>query len=142
MNIFQNEPFGFKESTFDITATKLAILFSEENDIPKQYRKGLNKPAKSGEETILMKKFKSNEDHWKQLVKTMLTKLDPEIVWRFINLTPKIEEDEKNVAYNKDFIKFTDYLVLRRDNENCSDDELGRLSQLHTTFQNTIENGR
>jgi hypothetical protein len=142
MDLFQSTALTDKQSKFDIAATKLAILFSEEIDVPKQFRKGLEKPSKSGEDTILMKKFKSNVTHWKELIKTMLAKLEPEIAWRFINLTPIIEGIEENVAYNKDFISFTDYFVLRRDKENCNADELGRLAQLHTSFQRIIENGR
>lgn len=142
MDLFQSAALADNQSKLDIAATKLAILFSEETDIPKQYRKGLEKPAKSGEDTILMRKFKSNVVHWRDLIKTMLDKIEPEFAWRFINLTPKIGDSENNAAYNEDFIAFTDYFALRRDKENCNPDELGRLAQLHTAFQKTIENGR
>jgi hypothetical protein len=142
MDLFQSAALADNQSKLNIAATKLAIIFSEESDIPKQYRKGLEKPAKSGEETILMKKFKSNVARWRDLIKTMLDRIDPEIAWRFINLTPKIVDSETNAAYNEDFLAFTDYFVIRRDKENCNPEELGRLAQLHTAFQKTLENGR
>ena len=142
MDLFQSAALADNQSKLDIAATKLAILFSEEIDIPKQYRKGLKKPSKSKEDTLLMKKFKSNVAHWRDLIKIMLDKVEPEIAWRFINLTPKLGDSENNAAYNEDFLAFTDYFVIRRDKENCNPDELGRLAQLHTAFQKTIENGK
>ncbi|HMM12324.1 MAG TPA: hypothetical protein PKE03_09560 [Bacteroidales bacterium] len=142
MDLFQNTALVDKLSKIDIAATKLAILFSEEIDIPKQYRKGLKKPSKSKEDTLLIKNFKSNVANWKDLIKIMIDKVEPETAWRFINLTPKFGDSEENAVYNEDFLAFTDYLIARRDKENCNFDEIGRLSQLHTAFQKTIENGR
>jgi hypothetical protein len=103
MDLFQSAALADNQSKLDIAATKLAILFSEEIDIPKQYRKGLKKPSKSREDTLLMKKFKSNVAHWRDLIKIMLNKVEPEIAWRFINLTPKLGDNENNAAYNEDF---------------------------------------
>ena len=56
----------------------------------------------------------------------------------FFNIE-QIDGNTKSVVYNNDFIEFTDYFVLRRDIENCDDDELGCLAQLHAGFQKTIE---
>lgn len=142
MDLFQSTALSDNQSNIDIAAIKLAILFSEEIDIPKQYRRGLKKPSKTKEDTLLMKKFKSNVAHWRELIKKMLDKLDPEIAWRFINLTPKLGDSDNKAVYNEDFLAFTNYFVIRRDKENCNPDELGRLAQLHTAFQKTIENGR
>ena len=68
MDLFQSAALADNQSKLDIAATKLAILFSDEIDIPKQYRKGLKKPSKSKEDTLLMKKFKSNVAHWRDLI--------------------------------------------------------------------------
>lgn len=142
MDLFQNIANDEYQSRLDITATKLAILFCEEKDIPKQFQKGLIKQSKSGEDTVVMKKFKLNVAHWKTLITTMLEKIEPEFAWRFINLTPIIMEEGKSFSQNEDFIKFTDYFIKRRNIENCNAEELGRLAQLHTAFQNIIENGK
>ena len=69
----------------------------------------------------------------------MLSKIDNTIAWRFINLKPEINADVKSVFYCKDFCDINDYLVLRRDKENCDDAELGRLAMLSVAIQREIE---
>ena len=55
------------------------------------------------------------------------------------NLAPQIDGDITKVTDNADFCDFIDYLILRRDKENCDADELGGLAQLSTAFQREVE---
>ena len=69
----------------------------------------------------------------------MLTKIDNVQAWRFINLSPEIGPTVRRVTDCRDFLDFTDYLILRRDKENCGADELGNLALLSVAFQREIE---
>lgn len=69
----------------------------------------------------------------------MLKKIENQQAWRFITLKPNIEDDISIVVNSKDFSDFTDYLILRRDKENCDYEELGLLAMLHTEFQREID---
>ncbi len=73
------------------------------------------------------------------LINTMFEKLDKSLAWRFLNIAPLPDNESKSLAYNKDFCDFIDYLVLRRDKENCDADELGRLAMLFSSFQRVLE---
>ena len=126
----------------DNSAYRLAIAFSDENDIPVRFRKNadkIDKQKKINDDSILEKRFQEDVSHWKVLVTSMLNKIDNQLAWRFINISPKVDIGIKSVAYNKDFCDFIDYLVLRRDKENCDAEELGRLAMLSVAFQRKIE---
>lgn len=72
-------------------------------------------------------------------METMLAKLDHGQAWRFIDLSPKCEEGMVKLTDCRDFCDFTDYLILRRDKEQCDADELGGLAQLSVVFQRQLE---
>jgi hypothetical protein len=122
-------------------AEKLAIRFTEIECIPAKYKKTTKKVKlrKNSDESKIQIKFSANITAWHKVIKTLFDKVDKVQAWRFINTEPIIEPDIKNVTLCKDFIDFYDYLILRRDKENCDDDELGNLAMLHTAFQRKIE---
>jgi hypothetical protein len=124
-----------------IAANQLALKFSEDSDIPTRFKKEKKKreDQKSNLNTLVEKRFQENIEDWKQVVVTMLKKIENQQVWRFITLKPNIEDDISNAVYSKDFSDFTEYLILRRDKENCDFKELGLLAMLHTEFQREID---
>lgn len=127
------------ENRIDLAATKLAIAFAEDINIPARFKKKSEKKTKQKPDSNIEIRFKKDIAHWKSLIKTMLNKIDDSLAWRFINIMPSIDQPSKSVAYQKDFSDFIDYLVLRRDKENCSPDELGRLAALSSEFQKELE---
>lgn len=124
-----------------LSSTKLALMFSDELDIPTRFKQKDDKEKKNtvNLNTLVEKRFQENVKMWKNFINILLSKIDNKQAWRFINITPIIETDCQTVTKNKDFCDFTDYFVLRRDIENCSDDEIGCLAMLHTAFQRNIE---
>lgn len=123
----------------DIAAYRLAISFSDDSDIPTRFKKKSEKLMKINPESDIEKRFQENVAHWKRLIITMLNKLDKSLAWRFINTLPKADTEFISVVDNKDFCDFMDYLILRRDKENCYADELGRLAMLSGAFQRELE---
>jgi hypothetical protein len=115
-------------------SNELALLFSEERDIPERF-----KNKKMQEDSKVEQRFQNDVRTWQTVIKTMLLKIDNEKAWRFIRLKPKIEPQIKSVAYAQDFIDFTDYFILRRDIDQCDHEELGFLSKLYMEFQKEIE---
>ena len=121
-------------------ANQLALKYSEVSDIPSRFKTEENKKKsiKKIFNSSIENRFQENVSGWKTVIESMLSILDTEKAWRFILLKPTIEEGIKNAVYSKDFIDFTDYVIIRRDNEDCSDKELGFLALLHTEFQKEI----
>ena len=76
---------------------------------------------------------------WKQLIETMLTKINEGQAWRFINLSPQVDNTMKKVTDSRDFCDIADYLALRRDQESSGPEELGGLAMLSTAFQHAVE---
>ena len=89
---------------------------------------------------MFKKRFKDNFDSWKRFINVIFSKIPQEQAWRFITLTAQIKEGINSVTLCKDFTDFTEFFVLRRDIENCSDNEIGQLAMLHTAIQRKIEN--
>jgi len=87
----------------------------------------------------LEKRFKANVKSWTQLIETMLSKINNQQAWRFIDLSPEIAPTVRKLTECKDFCDFVDYLTLRRDKENCCADELGGITWLLMPFQRKIE---
>lgn len=54
-------------------------------------------------------------------------------------MSPQFDRAVNSVADNKDFRDFVDYLILRRDKEQCGAEELGSLAILSVAFQREIE---
>ena len=130
------------EDKIIISANRLNLLFSEEADIPTRLKKSTNnslKNQKINTESSIEKRFQENVNHWLRIIRIMLDKIDNSTAWRFINIQPMVLPNTNRVVDCKDFCDFLDYLVLRRDKENCDDDELGRLAQWSTYFQYKIE---
>lgn len=129
------------EDRVSFAAHRLTVDFTEDELLPTRYRKSANanqKKRKQKEDSEIDKRFKSSVQVWVSLIEMMLTKLDSEQVWRFINLTPEVEDDLTKVTDNVDFCDLIDYLSLRRDKENCDADELGCLAQLSVAFQECV----
>ena len=126
----------------DMAAHRLAIAFSEESDIPVRFRR---KPPSSGKskainsDSDIETRFRENVSQWKELIDTMMAKLDNDMAWRFINLSPRVAGKLKSVTDCQDFCDFMDYLSLRRGQEHCGVSELGGLALLTVAFQREIE---
>lgn len=130
------------DTQIETAAHRLAIAFADDTDIPARFRKGANsktKNKKTKSDSLIENRFKVDVNHWKNLILTMLKKLDDDIAWRFINISPHVDTKVDSAAYNDDFCHFIDYLVLRRDKEKCDSEELGRLAMLSGAFQKEIE---
>lgn len=126
----------------EIAAHRLAVQFTEDELLPTRYRKTADsdqRKRKPKQDSEVEKRFRANVQAWRNLIETMLDKLQPAQAWRFINLAPEVDGDLAKVTDNGDFCDFIDYLILRRDKENCDADELGGLAQLSTAFQREVE---
>jgi len=127
------------ENQINIAAHRLAISFADDTDIPARYKNKSDKQKKINPDSSVEIRFQEDVAHWKRLINTMFDRLDKSLAWRFLNIAPIPDNKSKSVAYNKDFCDFIDYLVLRRDKENCDTDELGRLAMLSSSFQRELE---
>jgi len=131
-----------REDRMSLASHRLAVEFTEDELLPTRYRKSADaaqKKRKAKEDSEVEKRFKANVQSWRTLTETMLAKLEPEQAWRFINLVPEVDGALAKVTDNADFCDFIDYLILRRDKENCDADELGGLAQLSVAFQRQVE---
>ena len=131
-----------KEYRIASAAHRLAIEFSDDADLPAKYSKsspvsGKARKVKSDSETA--RRFQANVKAWGRLIETMLAKIDESQAWRFIELSPQVDNATKQITDNRDFRDFADYLALRRDRESCEPEELGGLAMLLTAFQRAVE---
>jgi hypothetical protein len=125
-----------------ITANQLAFKFSDESEIPSRLKKKdteKKERQKSNLNSLTEQRFQINVNSWLRVIETILSKIESKKAWRFISTTPEVEPNIKNSAYCKDFKEFNDYLVLRRDIENCDDEEVGLISMLQAEFQKQID---
>lgn len=124
-----------------IAAQRLAIRFTEDADLPVRYRNASSAASSSKvkKDSEVELRFKADVKKWTQLIETMLATIDNRQAWRFINLSPEIDPTVRQLIDCKDFCDFVDYLILRRDKEKCSVDELGGLAMLSVAFQHKIE---
>jgi hypothetical protein len=125
-----------------ITANQLALKFSDESEIPSRLKKKdaeKKERQKSNLNSLTEQRFQKNVNSWLRIIETILSKVESKKAWRFISTTPEVESNIRSAAYCNDFIEFNDYFVLRRDIENCDDEEVGLISMLHTEFQKEIE---
>ena len=130
------------EDRVALASHRLAVEFAEDDQLPTRYRKlsdSAQKTRKPKEDSDIEQRFKANVQAWRVLIETMLTKLDADQAWRFINLRPQVAGSVAKVTDSKDFCDFVDYLIQRRDKEQCDGDELGGLAQLSVAFQRQIE---
>jgi hypothetical protein len=146
-DLFQHAPSAAKhpsaeEDRVNLACHRLAVEFTEDDQLPARYRKrsdSTQKVRKAKEDSEVEKRFRANVQAWRTLIDTMLAKWDNDQAWRFINLCPQFDGPIKSVADNADFCAFIDYLILRRDKEDCDSDELGGLAQLSVAFQREVE---
>jgi hypothetical protein len=129
------------DSRVELAAHRLAVDFTEDADLPPRFRKlsSSTKSRKTKEDSEMGKRFRANVRSWRQLIEIMCGKICNRQAWRFIDVSPEIGPTVRKVTDCKDFCDFIDYLILRRDKEQCGADELGRLAQLSTAFQLEIE---
>jgi len=124
-----------------VAAHRLAVDFTEKANLPVRFRTSSSsaKSRKLKEDSEVEMRFKANVKSWTQLIETMLAKISNRQAWRFIDLSPEIGPMVQKLTDCKDFCDFVDYLILRRDKEKCSADELGGLALLSMAFQRGIE---
>lgn len=127
------------EKKIEIAAIRLTISYADDSNIPVRFKSSSDKQKKINLESNVEVRFKENVDQWKKIIETMLQKLDNDLVWRFVNISPITDDTSKSVAYQKDFRDFVDYLSLRRDSEKCNTEELGGLAQLLGSFQRELD---
>lgn len=129
--------------SIDLEAHRLAIYFTDSAELPTRLRKrsesGKQKKKTKKRDSEVEKRFKKNVQEWRSLIETMLERLPLEQAWRFIRLAPRIDKDAARLTDNPDFHDLMEYLILRRDKEECGAAELGCLAQLSTAFQREIE---
>jgi hypothetical protein len=130
------------EDKVALAAHRLEVNFTEDTDLPARYRKSSvpsSKIRKVNEDSVLEKQFKANVEAWRRLIETMLAKIGESQAWRFVNLCPQLDGTIHKASESKDFCDFVDYLILRRDKEQCGPDELGSLVLLLAKFQREVE---
>ena len=128
--------------TVTVASHRLAVRFAEETQLPARYRRlsdPSRKVSKVKEDSEVEKRFKANVESWRQLIETMLAKIDEGQAWRFINVCPTVANTITRVTDNSDFCEFKDYMIPRRDKEQSGPDELGGLSFLSVALQREIE---
>lgn len=125
------------DDPISLASHRLAVQLTENELLPTRYRRNATsaqKTRKRRRESEIENRFKASVQSWRALIVTMLSKLDSELAWRFINITPKVSAGIARVTDNQDFCDFIDYLILRRDKECCDPDELGGLAHLSLVF--------
>lgn len=123
-------------------AVSLAVTYSDKLDVPARCRRDgkKRKPRKSAKKDLLIEeRFQREVAGWRATIQVMLGKLEAEQAWRFLHCSPLVAAGTERVTQCQDFIRFFDYFELRRDGEECNDDELGRLATLSTSFQRAVE---
>jgi len=127
------------KSRNQILAVKLAIAFSEEGEIPAKYKKRKRRTPKQEDKTNIETAFEVKVDNWMATVTNIFEKFSVDDGFRFVTITPRINDEDKEVSLCEDFQALNSYLEQRRDIENCSDEELGCLAMLLTAFQKEAE---
>jgi hypothetical protein len=152
-NLFENERLPQSEvqgdtvsSTADekvtVASHRLAVRFIEDSQLPTRHRRlsgQYRKISKVKKDSEVEKRLKANVASWRQLIETMLGKIDEDQAWRFVNLCPEVTDKIGKVTDSKDFREFMNYIILRRDIEQCGPDELGGLALLSAAFQWEVE---
>lgn len=123
-------------------AHKLALRFTENADLPTRYKKqsgSSSKSRKGKEDSEIEKRFKATVEIWSRVIETMLAKIENDQAWRFITLHPRLSNKISKITDSEEFCDFVDYMILRRDKEECLPDELGSLAALSVAFQREVE---
>ncbi|WP_421871984.1 hypothetical protein [Marinoscillum sp.] len=119
-------------------ATQLALKFTDESEIPVRYKKKSKK--KFDPDSKIEINFQEQIQRWKEVIESILTHInDPDQALRFIDSKPIVEDNLATVTKNQDFLDFLNFLIQRRDVDNCGSSELGSLCMLHGVLQKKIE---
>ena len=127
-------------SQIKTVSIKLAIKYSDSAEIPTRFKEKKNENDKKiNLKTQIERNFQIRVADWENTLTILLQKLDSNLAWSFIYQKPTKEVNFKSAAYHIEFKLFVDYLILRRDKENCDDGELACLSLLLSSFQKVID---
>ena len=133
------------EDRIKAAALRLAVRLTEEIELPARYKqssKPSTKPRRIKKDAEIEERFQANVKCWEELIGIMLSKINNQQAWRFIDVAPEVIPEVQKLTDCKDFQDFIDYLILRRDKEECGTDELGNLAMLSVVFQRQIEEKR
>ena len=120
-------------------AHDLTILFADESDIPSRF-KSINNKQKTKKDSIIEKRYQKHLSSWLSLFDVLHDSCkNEELFYRIISVNPLIQPGTSSFTKCQDYVDLTLILIQRRDINQCGPDELGRLSFLHTIFQNKIE---
>lgn len=124
-----------------VVATQLAIRHSDDADVPARFRSksAATDRAKPKASEAVETRFLEQVKSWSDQIRLMLEHLDADQAWRFITTAPHVLTNYKSVVECQDFLDFNSYVSRRRDQDKCSDDELGLLALLLTELQGAIE---
>ena len=122
------------------TAHELTIKFQDESDIPTRFNKA-SKNSKIDKISKIEQTYQAHVKSWSEAINSILENVkDNEQAWRFIRVSPKVDDKTINtVTLCDDFIAFANLLIQRRDIDKCTTDELGKLCLLSVAFQKEIE---
>ena len=106
------------DSRIEVSAHRLAVQFTEDANLPVRYRRtsdSSRKTRKANDDSDIEKRFRTEVNSWRDLLKTMLSKVDAAKAWRFIDQSPQFTEPLRQVTDNDDFCDFLEYMRQRRD---------------------------
>ena len=133
----------YGDDRVSIAATRLAVAFTDDAKLPPRLRKSpgsaQTQRIKINSESESEKRLRVNVLSWSLLIEAMLSRINSVQAWRFIDLAPEVHPSVQEISACKDFCDFVDYLILRRDVEDCGSDELGAIAMLLTEFQREVE---
>ena len=87
----------------------------------------------------MVQDFLDSVQLWKSTIKTMRSIIGDEKTLHNISLKTKFIPESLYPAMPAEFKEFNSYLIQRRDTDNCSPEELGRLATLLTAYQKTFK---
>ncbi len=122
------------------SAIRLTLHFTPKEKLPKRLtaKKDELFPDKKKDE-VAEANFRTSIIEWEEFINAVLKFDNTDQVWRFLNITPLVENDIKVVSRCRDFINFTKLFIKFRDNKKIDRGHIGMMSLLHTTFQHEIE---
>lgn len=121
---------------YRMLAINLAKRFSNETEIPAKFK---NQKTRKEKDSKILLKFQEDIYFWDHTIESIFLKLEEDQAWRFIDISPLVDTSVKHHFDCADFNDFFEYFRIRRDEDKCDDQELGRLSMLLGAFQAEIE---
>jgi len=120
-------------------AKRLTIDFTDVNSLPSRFKPG-SKSTRVSVNSNIEEEFQTNLKGWESLILTMMDNSFPqESLERLIFLRLDPDDPFESVSENEQFCQNLDYLTFRRNECQCDDDELGKLSMLCSAYQKVIE---